>query len=262
MTPESIYNQELDLAVGIAKQAGDVMLRYFDGDQKREIKDDGTPVTIADKIINSMVIREISKLFPQDGIVGEEESSNIDGAERLWFCGPIDGTKPFTWGVPTAVFSLGLVINNKPILGVVFDPFLDNLYVGISGCGSYCNEKILQVSAEDLSQGIVAVTSSVERIIKSPPTYLMNLIEAGIQTAPFSGGIYKSTLVARGKIVAYIESEVSPHDLAAIDVIVTEAGGKVTTIDGQQLNYEKGFNSAIISNGIVHDKLVGLARRF
>lgn len=142
----------------------------------------------------------------------------------------------------------------------MFDPFLNNLYLGVSGYGSYCNDKKLQVSNEDLSRGIVAVTSSVERIIKSPPSYLVNLIEGEIQMAPFSGGIYKSTLVARGKLVAYIESKVSPHDLAAIDVIITEAGGRVSTIDGQQLNYEQGFNSAIISNGIVHDKLVKLAK--
>jgi fructose-1,6-bisphosphatase/inositol monophosphatase family enzyme len=77
--------------------------------------------------------------------------------------------------------------------------------------------------------------------------------------ACFSGGIYKSTLVAKGKLVVYIEAKVSPHDIAAIYVIVTEAGGRVSTIDGRPLNYLKGFNSAIVSNDVVHDKLIELA---
>lgn len=259
MTFEGDYSKELEVAKDIARQAGNMMLHYFDGEQKREIKDDGTPVTIADKMINSMAIKEILKVFPDDGVVGEEESSSDISGQRLWFCDPIDGTKPFTWGVPTAVFSLGLVIDNKPILGVVYDPFLNNLFTGITGHGSYLNDNKLQVSKDDLTTGLVAATGSIERMVKSPPTYLTNLVDSGVQMACFSGGIYKSTLVARGRLAGYIEAKVSPHDIAAIDVIVTEAGGRVTTIDGQLLDYRQGFNSAIVSNGVVHDKLIGLA---
>jgi fructose-1,6-bisphosphatase/inositol monophosphatase family enzyme len=70
MTFESRFDQELEIAIDIAKRAGNIMLQYFDGDQQREIKEDGTPVTIADKIINRMAIEEILKVFPEDGIVG------------------------------------------------------------------------------------------------------------------------------------------------------------------------------------------------
>jgi fructose-1,6-bisphosphatase/inositol monophosphatase family enzyme len=259
MALESMYKRELEVAENIARQAGNIMLNYFDGEQEREIKEDGTPVTIADKMINTMAIEEILKAFPDDGVVGEEESSNDTSSSRLWFCDPIDGTKPFTWGVPTAVFSLGLVIDNKPTLGVVYDPFLNRLFTGISGHGSYCNDEKLQVSKEDLTTGLVAATGSVERMIKSPPTYLTKLVNSGVQMTCFSGGIYKSTLVARGRLAGYIEAKVSPHDIAAIDVIVTEAGGRLSTIDGQSLDYRQGFSSAIVSNGVVHDKLIELA---
>lgn len=252
------YSRELEIAKSIARQAGNIMLNYFDGDQECETKADGTPVTIADKMINSMAIQEILKAFPGDGVVGEEESSEDITGTRLWFCDPIDGTKPFTWGVPTAVFSLGLVIDNKPILGVVYDPFLDHMFRGVTGQGSYRNNKKLQVSKEGLNTGLVAATGSVERMVKSPPTYLTNLVNSGVRMACFSGGIYKSTLVASGRLVGYIESKVSPHDIAAIDVIITEAGGRLSTLSGQPLDYRQGFNSAIISNGVVHDKLIEL----
>jgi fructose-1,6-bisphosphatase/inositol monophosphatase family enzyme len=259
MTFGSEFDRERELAVRIARQAGNMMLNYFDGKQQREIKADGTPVTIADKLINSMAIQEILKVFPDDGIVGEEESANGRNHRRLWFCDPIDGTKPFTWGVPTSVFSLGLVVDGTPVLGVVYDPYLDKLYEGIAGLGSYCNDRKLQVSRDDLKTGFIIATGSVERMVQSPPLYLKRLVEAGVQMACFSGGIYKSTLVAKGKMAGYIESKVSPHDLAAIDVIVTEAGGRVSTMSGEKLDYINGFTNAIISNGIVHDELVRFA---
>lgn len=206
-----------------------------------------------------MAIQEILKVFPDDGVVGEEESSGDVNCKRLWFCDPIDGTKPFTWGVPTAVFSLGLVIDDKPTLGVVYDPFLNHLFTGIAGHGSYCNDEKLQLSSDSLDNGFIAVTTDMKRIVKSPPAYITNLVNSGAQIAGFSGGIYKSTLVARGRIAAYIESKVAPHDIAAIHTIVTEAGGRLSSIDGQPLSYKEGFSSAIISNGVVHDKLIELA---
>ena len=259
MTFESEYSREMEVATDIARQAGNMMLQYFNGDQQRETKEDGTPVTIADKLINRMAIEEILKTFPSDGVVGEEESSDDIDAQRLWFCDPIDGTKPFTWGVPTAVFSLGLVVDNKPVLGVVYDPFLDHMFTGVAGQGSFCNDERLQVSNEDLTTGLVAATGSVERMVKSPPKYLTNLVNSGVRMACFSGVIYKSTLVARGRIAGYIEAQVNPHDIAAIHVLVTEAGGRLSTIEGQPLDYRQGFNSAIVSNGLVHDSLLELA---
>ncbi len=106
-----MYTQELDVAKKISKQSGTIMLEYFDGDQQRKMKQDGSPVTVADTAINAMVIAELSKAFPGDIVIGEEESTGGYGLGRRWFCDPIDGTKAFTWGVPTAMFSLGLVVD-------------------------------------------------------------------------------------------------------------------------------------------------------
>ena len=102
----SMYEQELHTAQRIAREAGDIMRRYFDGDQQRQTKADGTPVTIADTTINSLVIQRLHETFPDDGVIGEEESTAGYGLGRKWLCDPVDGTKAFTWGVPTAMFSL------------------------------------------------------------------------------------------------------------------------------------------------------------
>ncbi len=248
------YETELRVMKEIAQEAGNVMLTYFNQDQHVEIKEDATPVTIADKLINTLVIERLQKEFPLDGIIGEEESTAEYGMGRKWLCDPIDGTKPYTWGVPTAVFSLALVVDGTPVVGVVYDPFLNNLYVGEAGKKSFCNTSPLLVSETNLHTGTVAVTSSFEKLMQTP--FYKKIIEHKINIACFSGGIYKSTLVARGKFTAYVEYTAKPHDMAAVQLIVEGAGGKVTGIDGKPLDYSKSFTGAIVSNGIAHDELV------
>src|SRR5437868_351607 len=103
------YSKELNAANEIAFKAGKIMLEYFDGDQQVDTKSDNSPVTIADKLINSMVIEELAKHFPEDGVIGEEESTTDYGPGRKWFCDPIDGTIGYIWGTPTSMFSLALV---------------------------------------------------------------------------------------------------------------------------------------------------------
>ncbi|MDB5186384.1 MAG: inositol monophosphatase/fructose,6-bisphosphatase family protein [Candidatus Saccharibacteria bacterium] len=255
---DSTYDRDLTVATEIAYMAGNIMLQYFDGDQQKVIKHDGSPVTIADTLINTMVIERLAVAFPDDGVIGEEESSEDTNQERVWLCDPIDGTKAYVWGTPTAMFSLALVVSGKPIVGVAYDPFLKRLYTGIVGQGSFCNGEKLQVSPDTLETGIVAASSSLDRLMNNPPSYILELVKRKIQTATFSGAVYKASLVARGKFVGYIEEKVGPHDMAAVQVIVEEAGGKITGLDGRKLDYRTPFKGAITSNGLVHDELVRL----
>lgn len=93
------YGKELEIAKSIAREAGEIMLRYFDGDQAIEIKSDGSQVTVADKLINTLVIKRLASAFPEDGVIGEEESTSEYGFGRKWFCDPIDGTAAYVCGV-------------------------------------------------------------------------------------------------------------------------------------------------------------------
>ncbi len=218
-------------------------------------KQDDTPVTIADQKVNRLVITELARAFPADGVIGEEESTAGYGPGRKWFCDPIDGTKGYTWGTPTAMFSLGLVIDGRPVMGVAYDPFLNRLYAGVKGEGSFCDGKPLKVSRHPLKGGTVATTSNVERILQRLP-HLVWLDEQGARLGTFSGAVYKVCLVARGKFVGYLEEWVNAHDMAAMEVIVEEAGGTLTGLDGEELDYTKPFKGAIASNGVVHGELV------
>ncbi len=251
------YTHELEAARSIAKKAGLVMLEYFDGDQQTEMKNDGSPVTVADKLINSMVIAELAKTFPADIVIGEEESTGDYGMGRRWFCDPIDGTKAYTWGTPTAMFSLGLVVDGQPVMGVTYDPFLDKMYWAEIGHGAFCNDESLRVSSLNLEKGILAIASNA-REIRHELGWLDRIFEMNVQTATFSGAVYESVLAARGKFVGYTERLVNGHDMAAAQVIITEAGGRVTDMNGNAYDYSKPFKGTIVSNGVVHDELVAI----
>lgn len=249
-----MYQTELQVAKDIAHKAGEIMLEYFDADQGLDHKDDGSVVTIADKAINRMVIEEITKKF-DDGIIGEEESTADYGPGRKWICDPIDGTKAFVIGVPTSTFSLALVVDGLPALGVVYDPFLDRLYWAIKGQGSYCNGKKLQVSENPLKGHYVGVSSDNAGLVEGVDV-IKRLLKTGAKLDTTHGAVYKSCLVAHGRTVGYMEPRVNPHDVAAIHILVEEAGGKVTGYKGEKLDYSKRFKGVIVSNKTVHDGLL------
>ncbi len=260
MHDQNPWYKELEVAKSIAYEAGAIMRQYFDIDQEAEWKKDGTPVTVADTAINRIVIERIEEAFPEDGVIGEEESNTEYGMGRKWFCDPIDGTKAYTWGVPTAMFSLGLVIDGVPMVGVTYNPFIDRLYVAAKGMGAYCNGKRMHVSQTSLEQGTVALTANLEKLC-GENTLFGELIERGIRTASFSGGVCKCVLVASGHFEGYVEEMLSPYDIAASQVIVEEAGGKITDLSGNIPDYTKPFQGAIASNGLVHEELVGMVGR-
>ncbi|HYF96785.1 MAG TPA: inositol monophosphatase [Patescibacteria group bacterium] len=249
-----MYKNELKVAKDIARQAGDIIMEYFDGDQELAHKADGSVVTIADKKVNSMVIAELQKHF-DDGIIGEEESTADFGSGRKWFCDPIDGTKAFVIGVPTAMFSLALVIDGSPVLGIAYNPFLDHMYWGIKGHGSYRNNTKIKVSKGKLKDNYVLMSSSIEKLVEEPDA-VKKLAEIDAKPTSLPGAVFKSCLVAQGKVVGYFEPVVYAHDMAAVDVIITEAGGMVTSLEGKKLDYTKPFIGAAVSNKVIHSELL------
>jgi fructose-1,6-bisphosphatase/inositol monophosphatase family enzyme len=252
------YEKELEVAIKIARESGIIMLKYFDGDQSIEFKEDNSPVTIADKTINSLVIDMLKEFFPEDGVVGEEESTSEYGMGRKWICDPIDGTAGYTQGTPTAMFSLALVIDGKPVLGVAYDPYLDKMYIGRVGVQSECNGQPIHTSKLTLKEGTLAVTGNVTKLVTYP--YFKKIIDNKIKMACFSGVVSKACLISKGRLLGLIESGANAHDLAAIHLILEGAGGKITSIDGSELTYLKPFKGAIISNSVVHNELVDFCK--
>lgn len=249
-------------AEDIARKAGEIMKEYFTVGVAYETKADNTPLTIADQKINDLVINEISKTFPQHSINGEEGNHTVEKSEYLWVCDPIDGTKPFTLGIPVAVFSLALVKDGEVIVGVVYDPFCDRMYSASKGNGCFLNDKKIEVSKRSEFKGMFA-----EQEIYRPGKYnieplVTELYGKDIRFMGLCAFIYPSALVAAGQIDFTLFPHITAHDVAAIKIIVEEAGGKVTDMFGNEQRYDQPINGALVSNGLIHDELVVLAKEF
>jgi myo-inositol-1(or 4)-monophosphatase len=162
------------------------------------------------------------------------------------------------------MFSLGLAIDGVPVLGVTYDPFLDRLYEAVTGKGSYCNDKLMHVSSLKISGASVGVSSSTEKVLQNPSqaALITNLLDRGARLASFSGSVYRACLVARGKLAGYVEKDINTHDLAAVEVIVKEAGGMVTGFDGKPLDYSQAFKGAVISNTVTHADLLACVKNW
>lgn len=255
-------NEYLDFAKRIALHAGEIMLKYFDADVSLREKADKTIVTIADEEINHMVIAEVEKAYPEHAIFGEEESSSRI-SEYTWVCDPIDGTVPYSKGIPVSVFSLALVQDGRPLVGVVYDPFMKRMYSAIKGQGAFCNDRPIQVSGAGLERHSVIDIEWWPEAEYNIDTPLHTLSEQSKVYVLHLGSVVQGCcLVASGQYVACIFPGTvgKAVDMAAIKVIVEEAGGKVTDLFGDEQRYDGDVKGAIISNGVVHEELTSVLR--
>jgi len=249
------YDTLLAFASGVAKDTGVIMRRYFhDADQHVTRKKDKTVVTVADTAVNQLVIQRVAETYPTHGVLGEEASDH-NGRRELWVCDPIDGTNGFTIGEPTAAFSLAFVVDGVPMLAIAYDPFQDRLYSAIKGRGSYCNGVALQVSDCGLDEAVMAMSGSFDETMKHLGL-CQQLTAAGATLRMFGGIVFKGCLVAEGKIDAVVFRYRGAHDIAAVKLLVEEAGGKVTDLYGNEQRYDQPLRGAIISNGVAHQQLL------
>ncbi len=158
------YTSELEIAKELAKQAGGIMLQYFNSAAANPtLKSDRTIVTKADTEINDLVIRVLADKTPTYSVWGEEQSSIINGSEYTWVCDPVDGTQPFSKVIPISTFSLALVNKDgQSVLGVVYDPFQDRLYEAAIGQGAFLNGNKIQVSSKSNLEGALSRSQYTE----------------------------------------------------------------------------------------------------
>ena len=257
---DDVVTSELVFAKSLAVEAGAVMREHFRAGVAYRDKGDGTPVTLADEAINDLVVERIAALYPADGVIGEERSSSSTGVSgRVWVCDPIDGTLPFTLGVPTNLFSLALFEDGVPTLGVLYDPYLDRMYEAALGAGASVNGVPLHVSETPLSEAILALPGAQFGLTDNA-ALAADVIAGGMRIFSACSVTYDGALVAAGQIAACVFPATSVWDIAAVKVLVEEAGGLVTDIDGNSQRYDQPIRGALMSNKRSHDDLVQLVR--
>lgn len=257
-----MHEKYLEFAKDIAYKAGEIMLKYFKGDNGASYKFDQTIVTKADTEINAYLVDKVKQSFPTHSVDGEEEQ--FGESTYVWVCDPVDGTAMYARHIPVAVFSLALVANGVSEVGVVYDPFTNNLYSAIRGQGAYKNNK--KISVNDIKLDDMKSVSNFDMWPKADYNIYDSIKELGKKTYFVSiGSVIRACMcVANGdfNLAIFPGTTHKNCDIAAAKVIVEEAGGKVTDFFGNEQRYDRDIRGAIISNGIVHSEVISVLNKF
>lgn len=273
----------------VALVAGEIMRSNFKAGMKKEWKEDETPLTVTDTIINELVLKHIGESFPNVRVIGEEGVRLVPGAEYTVLCDPVDGTIPFCTGIPVSAFCISVIKGNIPLSAVIYDPFQKRMWYADKGGGAHLHyiEGAESSLTEDegrsaldlptLFQGSLRITASNHRTIYRSNICMVwwkgslynlhdvceHIMNGGAKWMNPCSIAYFGGLVASGELEATIFPGQKGWETAAMQLIVEEAGGKATDIAGYPLKYspEGEIQGHIISNGLVHDELVAITRK-
>lgn len=229
----------LEEIIEAAKECGQVMLHADRSDIG--IKDKAGKanfVTAYDCKIQKMIAEKLSVILPEAEFLGEEEDCQINrNAEYIFVVDPIDGTTNFIKDYHMSCISIGLIRNGKRYLGVVHNPYLRETYSAIAGEGAYMNGNPIHVSNEKLENGVVLFGSSPynAELAKASFDLAYEYFQKCLDIRRSGSAALDLCAVAAGRAEIFFEMILSPWDFAAGALIVEEAGGIVTTIDGQEL---------------------------
>lgn len=253
-------NEYLEFAKKLSKDAGKIMNEYFNKDKAYSYKTDKTIVTEVDKKINTFIINEIKKKYPTHAIDGEEEK--YGKSAYTWICDPIDGTAMYARKIPISVFSLALAEEGVPILGVVYDPFTDNLYSAFKGNGAYENNTPIKVNNYELENENSIINFDIWPAAEYNLYPILEILGKKTYTVSIGSIIRAGVEIAKGNftLALFPGTKDKNCDIAALKVIVEEAGGKVTNLAGEEERYDQSIHGAIISNKLIHEEIVKLIK--
>ncbi len=230
---ETKMKEFLSTALQAAQAARELILSYYNGDFDIEIKADQTPVTVADRGAEQVIRKTLSSAFPDHGIFGEEYGADNKDTEYLWLVDPIDGTKSFVKRYGMFSTQIALMHRGKLILGVSCAPAMDELVWATRGGGAFDVNGQLHISkVGSINQASIS-TGNIQSLAASTRWNALGRILADTNRTRGYGDYYHYHRLAAGQLDAVIESDVNILDIAALYVIVTEAGGVFTDLDGQ-----------------------------
>lgn len=227
-------------------EAGEKILEIYqnnDFEKTVEWKSDDSPLTLADKAANHIIVDMLKEIFPDDAVLSEEEEDNLVRlkAERCWILDPLDGTKEFIKRNGEFTVNLALAINGKAVWGMIYAPVLATLYWAAEGEGAYKqvgSGKIEKIAVTDKLTGLHFVASrshnhpDMERILKEQADKVDNIVSMGSSL--------KGCLVAEGAADVYIRHNPTMEwDTAAMQIITEEAGGIFKQLDGSDMCYNR-----------------------
>lgn len=248
----------LEVAKEAAREAGELIQSYLGKKHTENVKRNSSDfATEADLAAEKIIIDLITKHFPKHNIIAEENGQNHKGSEYTWVIDPLDGTVSFSTGIPTYCVSIALLYKNKPIVGVINHLALKELYWAVEEKGAFLNGEKIHVS--DVSVLEYAVMNfdcgHLDTRQDKYEKYLFPLMNKVRYAYSLGSAATSMAMVAKGALdgdpnSAYI------WDFAAAAIILTEAGGKVTDLEGKEPDWSKKRLDLVASNGLIHDAIL------
>ncbi len=257
---------ELEVAIGLARQAGEAIMGYYQTGLDVLEKAGGEPVTAADRAADNLIVRGLRAAFPQDGLLTEESDDDPSRLEkeRVWIVDPLDGTTEFINETGDFSVQIALAVRGQPVLGVVYQPTTQRLYHAVQDSGAYCVEgggsRRLLVSTETDPAGMcmVASRSHYSQLVESARQAL------GVAKVKHVGSVgLKAGFLAQGACDLYVATTVAKEwDMCAPHALLLEAGGNLTNLCGERPVYNQPevaeCRGLIGSNGRIHARLVAV----
>ena len=229
--------------IAVVREAGEIMLNADHIEETVEEKSGrANYVTAYDKKVQTFLFDRLAGVFPDAAFIGEEKEENPPVSEGYVFIiDPIDGTTNFMKGYCASCISVGLLKDGQPYMGVVYNPYLDEMFSAEKGRGAFRNESKIHVSDHELKEGIVLFGTAPynEELSKRSFSLAYEFFERSLDVRRSGSAAIDLCNVACGRAELYFDLLLSPWDYAAGALILTEAGGKIMTADGKELTYEK-----------------------
>ena len=254
MNSESV---DLDLALKVAREAArnasEIALKSFRRPLEIERKDDASPVTVADRECEMEIRRIIEAAFPDHAVFGEEYGQSGDH-RCLWLIDPIDGTRSFIRGLEFWSVQIALMIDGEIVLGVSAAPPFDETAWAVTGRGAWLNDKRLACAGTETLEQMDLSLGNVRTLARSAGWQKVGkLVETAARTRGY-GDFYPYHRLAAGGLDAVIESDINILDIAALTVIVREAGGRVTELGGDPIGLDS--TTILAATPALHARLV------
>ena len=243
-------SKELQAALEAAQAAGEVIRSLYQKNITVKTKSDASPVTEADVRAEEVIKGILSERFPGYGFYGEETGKHSMGAESVWLVDPIDGTKSFVRDCPFFSTQIALMRAGQVVVGVSSAPAYGELAWAESGAGAFMNDRPIRVSSvAELSRSIVS-TGNLKTMTQSAQWSRLGDLIPRVSRIRGYGDFVHYHLLARGSLDVVIESDVNILDIAALTIIVREAGGTFTDLAGGEVTL--GTTSVLATNGPLH----------
>ena len=264
------YQREIEVATELARAAGAVLLRHYHSpflvEQKVNALQETEEVTAADREANELIVGRLRKEFPEDGILAEESTDTEHRLEknRVWLIDPMDGTKNFIRRDGDFAVQIGLAVNGESVLGTVYQPVREVLYRAVRGSGSWIEEKDRAARRMSVSHR----TNPNEMVLASSRSHRSPRMEQVVSTFQFKNEVRRGSVGVKIGLITEQQADLYLHlspstkqwDTCGPEIILHEAGGRLTDLFGQPLRYNgiriDNRNGVVATNGAAHNMVI------